>query len=320
MARKTGVYIEPRRNTPDENLCDCVRLVPLAERLGFESIWMSQVVDSEDAATALSAYAAVTSRVRLGVAVIPIHLRHPVSTIQMAATLDELSGGRFRLGLGAGSELTVEWILGLKPGPPLAAMREYAGIVREGLGTGSVTFQGHQFTARWKYSAPPRPQVPIMIGAMGPRMLELAGEIGDGVMLWMCTPAYVRDVAMPRVEAGRARSRAAAPGFEVQACIYISLTSNPDHARRYVRAMLQHYTKLPTYRRFFAGMGFAEDVERGVISEALIDQVSGIGDELDVRCAIERFRDAGCTLPTVAVLPQHDGSADFATTLQTALS
>jgi F420-dependent oxidoreductase-like protein len=320
VARKTGVYIEPRRHRPEEDARECLERARLVEQLGVDSIWLSQIVDSRDACTMLAAYSAVTSRVGLGVAVIPIYLRHPVSTIQMAATLDEISGGRFRLGLGVGSQLTVEWILGEKQGEPLDATREYLGIVRTGLRDGAVSFKGSHFSARWKYIAPPRPRLPVLLGAMGPRMLELAGEIADGVVLWMCTPDYLRDTVMPRLKAGRARAGLSMDGFEVQACMYVSVTSDPACARQFVRELLAFYIKLPTYQRFFAAMGFAGDVESGVLSDAFIDRVSGIGDELALRCAIEQFRDAGCTLPMLAVLPQHPGATDFATTLQVAMS
>ncbi len=320
MARKTGVYIEPRRQLAQDDARECIERAQLVEQLGVESIWISQIVDSRDACSMLSAYSVATSRVGLGVAVIPVYLRHPVSTVQMAATLDELSGGRFRLGLGVGSQLTVEWILGATQGDPLEVMREYVGIVRSGLETGTVSFKGRHFSARWKYIAPPRPKLPVLVGAMGPKMLELAGEIADGVVLWMCTADYLRDQVLPRIAAGRARAGKTLDGFEVQACMYVSVTSNPASARQYVKELLQYYTKLPTYQRFFTAIGFGADIENGGLSDHFVDQVSGIGDELEVRCAIEAFRDAGCTLPMLAVLPEHDGSSDFATALQVAMS
>jgi alkanesulfonate monooxygenase SsuD/methylene tetrahydromethanopterin reductase-like flavin-dependent oxidoreductase (luciferase family) len=320
VGRKTGVYIEPRRGTASVDARVHIERARLVEQLGVESIWTSQIVDAHDACTLLSAYSVATERVGLGVAVIPVYLRHPVSTIQMAATLDEISGGRFRLGLGVGSQLTVEWILGATQGDPLEATREYVSIVRSGLETGSVNFTGRHFSARWKYIAQPRPKLPVMLGAMGPKMLELAGEIADGVVLWMCTADYLRDQVMPRLKAGRARAGKTLDGFEVQACMYISLTSNPACARQYIKEHLQYYTKLPTYQRFFTAIGFGDDIANGALSDRFADSVGGIGDELEVRCAIEAFRDAGCTLPMLAVLPEHDGSADFATALQVAMS
>src|SRR5712691_10248953 len=113
---------------------------------------MSQIVDAEDAGVLLTVYAARTSGIGLGVAVIPIYLRHPVATVQLAATLDAYSGGRFRLGLGAASQLTIEWILGQRSLPPLDSMREYVSIVRAGLGEGQVSLRGKHFSARWRYA------------------------------------------------------------------------------------------------------------------------------------------------------------------------
>src|SRR5256885_15536174 len=140
---------------------------------------------------------------------------------QMAATLDELSGGRFILGLGISHKVTVEGMWGLRLENPVAAMREYLTIVRTTLRDGGCGFEGRYFTGRAAYSGPRRADLPILISALNPRMLELAGEIADGIVLYMCTPAYVREHIVP---AGRARreevgenpagveSGAAAPG------------------------------------------------------------------------------------------------------------
>src|SRR6184192_1908125 len=164
-----------------------------AERLGYESVWVTQMPDARDAAVLLAAYAAATQWVRLGTGVLPIYTRHPTAMAQMAATLDEVSGGRFILGMGISHKVTVETMWGLKIEKPVEAMREYLTIVRTSLRDGGCSFEGSHFTARWSYSAPRRPDLPIMISALNPRMLELAGEMADGVVLYMCLPAYIRD-------------------------------------------------------------------------------------------------------------------------------
>src|SRR5213595_1789033 len=101
-----------------------------AERLGFESVWVTQMPDARDAALVLAAYAAATQWVRLGTGVLPIYTRHPTAMAQMAATLDEMSGGRFILGLGISHKVTVEGMWGLRLEKPVDAMREYLTIVR----------------------------------------------------------------------------------------------------------------------------------------------------------------------------------------------
>jgi len=317
VERKTGLYVEPRLNF---TLGEAVKRARLAEQLGYESVWVSQIADSEDGATLLAAYSSVTSRIGLGISVVPIQTRHPTSIVQMAATLDALSGGRFRLGLGTGSELTIEWMWGLKALPKVAAMREYMAIVRSGLREGSVNFVGKHFTARWKYTREVRPNVRLYIGAMGPKMRALAGEIGDGILLWLSTPRHIREHVLPQVEAGRKRAGMSMDGFEVQAPIFIGVTTNPNVGRAYIRRQLELYSRLEPYRSVLAEGGFANEIARGVVTESMIDELCGIGSEYEVREAIERYREAGCTLPMLAVIPDHEGAADFATTAQVAVS
>src|SRR5438045_8875749 len=163
-----------------------------AERLGYESVWVTQLPDARDAALVLAAYAAATQRIRLGTGVLPIYTRHPTAMVQMAATLDELSGGRFILGIGVSHKVTVEGMWGMRLESPVDAMREYLTIVRTTLRDGACAFEGRFFTARWAYSAPRRPDMPIFISALNPRMLELAGDLADGVVRYRCPPAYLR--------------------------------------------------------------------------------------------------------------------------------
>src|SRR5579871_4942282 len=168
-----------------------------AERLGYESVWVTQLPDARDAALVLAAYAAATQWVRLGTGVLPIYTRHPTAMAQMAATLDEISAGRFILGLGVSHRVTVESMWGMKLERPVDAMREYVAIVRASLREGAASQDGEMFTSHWSYSAPRRADIPIMLAALGPQMLELAGEISDGVVLWMCSPSYIREEVIP---------------------------------------------------------------------------------------------------------------------------
>src|SRR6267378_5967310 len=164
-----------------------------AERLGYESVWVTQLPDARDAAVLLAAYAEATQSLRLGTGVLPIYTRHPSAMAQMAASLDELSAGRFILGIGVSHKVTVEGMWGLQLEHPANAMREYLTIVLSSLREGGCNFDGRFFTANWAYTAPVRPDLPVMISALHPRMLELAGELADGVVLYMCSPSHIRD-------------------------------------------------------------------------------------------------------------------------------
>src|SRR5215472_8623311 len=134
------------------SLADSIPRTKIVEKLGYESLWTTQLPNARDASLVLAAYAAATERVKLGTAVLPIYTRHPTAMAQMAATLDELSGGRFILGIGVSHRVTVEGFWGLHLEHPVDAMREYLTIVRTGLREGGCSFDGEYFTARWAYT------------------------------------------------------------------------------------------------------------------------------------------------------------------------
>src|SRR5205814_1055718 len=140
---KLGCAVEAGRSLPE-----ALERVRAAERLGYESVWSSQLPGSRDTALVLAAYAQATERVRLGTAVLPIYTRHPTAMAQMALTLDELSAGRFILGIGVSHKVTVEAMWGLKLEHPADAMREYLSIVRASLADGSASADGKFFSAR----------------------------------------------------------------------------------------------------------------------------------------------------------------------------
>jgi len=291
-----------------------------AERLGYESVWVTQLPDARDAALVLAAYAAATQRVRLGTGVLPIYTRHPTAMAQMAATLDEMSGGRFILGLGVSHKVTVESMWGLKLEHPVEAMREYFSIVRSSLRDGSASYNGTHFSAHWAYSGPRRGEMPLMISALSPRMLELAGEIADGVVLWMCSPRYIRETVIPQVTAGRQKAGKTIDGFEVVAAIPVCLTTDRAAGLAVFRQTVERYSSLPFYRRALDAGGFAEDLAAGNVTEAVLDDLGGVGDESRVRDVVQRYRSAGTTLPCVGPFAGHPGAAGFAATLEAANS
>ncbi len=298
------------------SLPEAVARARLAEHLGFESVWVTQLPDARDAAVVLAAYGAATSQIGLGTSVLPIYTRHPTAMAQMAATLDEQSGGRFRLGLGISHQVTVEGMWGLNLRAPVAAMREYVTIVRSSLRDGGANYEGLQFSARWSYSGPRRPDLPILLAALNPRMLELAGELADGVLLWMCSPAYIRDRVIPCLRAGRARSGRGMEGFEVVAAVPVCLTADPQQGRAIFRKTAAIYAGLPFYRKMLEASGFAAPLQAGEIPDSMLDELAGIGAPDSVRGIVERYRDAGCTLPAVGPFSGHTGAAGFEATLK----
>jgi F420-dependent oxidoreductase-like protein len=259
----------------------------IVEKYGYESLWTTQLPTARDASLVLAAYASATQRVKLGTGILPIYTRHPTAMVQMAATLDELSGGRFILGLGVSHRVTVEGMWGMRLESPVKAMREYLTIVRTSLRDGACSFEGEHFTARWSYLGPRREDMPIMISALNPRMLELAGELADGVVLYMCAPGYIREHVMPHLRTGRQRAGRSMDGFEIVAAVDACVTPDRDAALETYQKTLDRYAALPFYRKAMEAGEFNPDV------------LAAIGHSRQVRDAIARYREVGVTLPGV---------------------
>jgi F420-dependent oxidoreductase-like protein len=299
-----------------KTLDESVSRAKAAERLGYESVWVTQLPNARDAALVLAEYAHATQRVGFGTGILPIYTRHPTAMVQMAATLDELSGGRFILGIGVSHKVTVESMWGMRLESPVDAMREYLDIVRISLRDGGCSVDGKYFSAHWAYSGPRRAEMPIMISALNPRMLDLAGQQADGIVLYMCSPGYIRDHVVPAVAAGRSKVGKPLKGFEIVAAVPVCLTSDRAAGQEVFRQTVERYSNLPYYRKMMDASGFASELAAGQVSEAMLDELSGIGDERQVRAAISRYREAGVTLPGAGPFGGHKGAAGFEATLE----
>lgn len=299
--RRIALSLSPKPGEPPALLVDRART---GERLGYESVWLSQRADMADAPTVLTACAAATSGIGLATAVLPIYGRHPVAMAQMALTLDELSGGRFRLGIGVSHPSTVEQVWRLRMPPAIPSLRDYLTIVRQATAEGSVFHEGPWFSATWAYDGGPRPRLPIVLGAVNPRSLTLAGELADGVVLWLCTPDYLASHVIPNLAAGRARRGLDMAGFDVAAMIGATLTDDREAAIRGHRAMLASYVRLPSYGPMLRRSGFGRQVDAGHVDRVMVEALAAIGRESALSDRVECYRQAGCTLP---VLSPHCG-------------
>jgi F420-dependent oxidoreductase-like protein len=279
-----------------------VDLARAADRLGYDSLWVTHGL-GRDSFVVLTAYAAATTRVGLGNGVVPIYPRHPVTMAQAALTLNEVSGGRFRLGVGVSHKPAMEAMLGLSLAEPLTVMREYVAVLRGAMGAGSE-FEGRHYRVRWAMAVPTRPPAPpVLLAALSEKMLELAGEIADGAILWLCPPAYVRDVAVPALERGRRRAGKPLAGFEIVAAVPLAVTDDRAAALAAFRAELKRYAELPFYRAMLrrAGLGdaLAAFDRAGEVPAALAEALGGLGEAGAARAYVEAYRAAGVTLPAV---------------------
>src|SRR4051794_37780617 len=227
-----------------------------AESLGYHSAYVTHIA-GRDSLTVLAAYACRTERITLGTGVLPIYSRTPAATAQTAATVDELSGGRMVLGIGVSHKVTVEGWYGQTIDRPVREMREYAGAVRAMLRGEDPPAGNEKFRTGFRFMGyEPRADLPIYVAGLSPAMLRLAGEIGDGVVLWLCNHEYIRKVAVPEVIKGRERAGRGLDGFDVVAAVPAAVTDDPGRARDRLRADLVPYFSLPFYRRMIERSGY----------------------------------------------------------------
>jgi len=287
---------------PGRDLAGGVELARRAEALGYESVWVTHG-SGRDSFVVLAAYGAATTRIGLGNGVVPIYPRHPVTMAQAALTLSEMTAGRFRLGIGVSHKVSMETSLGLTLREPLGVMREYVGVLRGALG-GRASFEGRHYKVNWSLAAPERPPAPpIYLAALSRKMLELAGEIADGVVLWLCSPDYVRDVAAPALARGRGRAGKTMAGYEVVAAVPLAISDDAPGALNAFRGELARYLSLPFYRAMLEASGLGKEIaafdRSGEVAEPLTRAVGAVGKPDAGRAFVRAYRDAGVTLPAI---------------------
>ena len=310
---------------PGADLGQALALARRADALGYDSLWVTHGV-GRDALLVLAAYAHAAPRVGLGTGIVPIYPRHPVLLAQEALTLSDLSGGRLRLGIGLSHRPAMEGALGLDMGEPLAVIREYVTVLRAAL-AGRVEHRGPRYRVAWQSGLPALPPAPpILLAGLGPRMLELAGEIADGVVLWLCAPDYIRQEALPAIRRGRARAGEPLEGFEVVAAVPAALTLDRAAGVALFKAELTRYLALPFYRAMLVKSGFGAELaayDGAPRAEAVPDRLAAalgaVGDFRALRDSVAAHRAAGVTLPAVRPIGFPD-APHYLPTLEAAIA
>jgi alkanesulfonate monooxygenase SsuD/methylene tetrahydromethanopterin reductase-like flavin-dependent oxidoreductase (luciferase family) len=225
-----------------------------------------------------------------------------------ATTIQEVSGGRLRLGLGVSHAPLIEGYHSTSIGKPVDEMREYVGLLRAAL-DGNVPQAGE----RWSVGGPqtdlpaPVPRIPVQLAGLRRRMLRLAGEVADGVFLVNVPPEYVRDVVVPEVRAGREAAGLNMDGFDIATIVNCHLTDDTDRAVFEYRAFLAWYMTLPYYRAAFADAGYGHIVEAfdaagtdmaaaaGALDDDFVRSMAALGPAEAIHGLIGRFAQAGAT-------------------------
>jgi F420-dependent oxidoreductase-like protein len=291
--------------TPGENpdLGTLLTAMERADALGLHAVWMPNIsARGFDAATALALGGARTRRVELGTFVVPTFTRHPVVMAQQALTAQAATGGRFVLGIGLSHRVSMEGQLGLDFSRPVRHMREYLTCLGALLDGRTVDFTGEEFRIR-NFALTPPPGVgppPILVAALGPQMLRLAGRLSSGTAIWVGGPRYVAEAAKA---IGAAAREAGRPVPRVQASVPVCVTDRARAVRATAAQFFVRHGQLPSYRAILDKEGV-----QGA------EEVALIGDEAAVGAGIAAFADAGATDFSAAIFtpPGEDAGRTLA--------
>jgi F420-dependent oxidoreductase-like protein len=270
-----------------------------ADAQGFASFWFPQVPGYLDAMTAVALLGQVTERIEIGTAVVPIQTRHPLIMAQQALTTQVACSGRFTLGLGPSHHWIIADQLGLPYDRPARLVREYLEVLEAAFaGPGQVAVDNDAYRVHSPIDVTDSFDTPVLLAALGPTMLRIAGERTGGTILWMADERAIGDYVVPSItksaqSAGRAEIRVVA-GVPVALCS----DSDVEDARAYASEVLGHADFSPNYVRLLEH-GDAEDV----------GDTMAAGDESTILGRLRRYRDAGVTDLAARVVPLGDDAA-----------
>ena len=301
---------------------DFIAMARETETLGYHTAWTGEV-SGWDAFTVMTMIAAHTRQLGVACAVVPVQTRTPVVLGMSAAALAHFAPGRATLGLGLSSRIIVEQWHGRPFSPVLAQLREAVQIIRMVASGARVNFEGSFYRLRnfRLTTPPPSPPPRIVLAALGPAALQLAGEIADGVVLNWIPPESV-PAAIGHLQTGAKRAGRTLDDFEIAAFLRTCVTDDPAAARATLARDITGYAIVDVYARFFRDAGFAADVDAvasawkagdrsgavGHISPRMLDGLGIVGDEATCRRRLADFARAGLTMPVV--LPFAPPGAD----------
>jgi len=317
---RIGVAISGGLTAPE--IVECVRL---AEELGYESAWVAEGHGGDQFAI-LAACATATTRIRLGTSISSVFVRSVPTIAMAAATVDALSNGRFVLGLGSSHRVQVEGEHGLPYAKPIHRVRESVEAIRALLRDGEVSFRGETIAIdRFDlWFTPLRRRIPIYLSALFPPMLEVVGELGDGLILtWATREAPAR--AASHVATGARRADRRPEDVEITSLLpCVIAPTRADAVERMRPAVAMYAGFFPRYNRLLAEAGFPDAAraiqaawQRGdregaarAVPDTMAAAVGLVGTPADCRARIEEYRAAGLQLPIISPRARGEGALE----------
>ncbi|MDQ4143646.1 MAG: LLM class F420-dependent oxidoreductase [Actinomycetota bacterium] len=289
-----------------------LELCQVAVDAGYSDLWSAEV-GGADGFAPLAAVATTHTKTRLGTAIVPVFTRPPALLAMSAAALQNMSGGRFVLGLGTSSDIIVNNWMGESFSKPLTRLRQTVEVLRELLNGKKVTYEGDSFRLEaFRLQIDPSAQTPIYLAALGRAACQLAGEVADGVIFFLKTPDGVRQ-GLEWVAEGARRAGRDPADLDCVIRIPVAMDEDPDTLRHVLRRTITTYAMVDVYNRSLAQQGFADEAQAIVsawrsgdraqaassVSDEMLEQLNVTGDAGSCRAGLERFEEAGVKTPVV---------------------
>lgn len=294
---RIGLMIGPERGRYSTKVERLVADARQAEDAGLAAAWVPQIPDEFDALTAVTVIGQATSRLEIGTAVVPIQTRHPIALAQQALSVQAVLGGRLTLGLGVSHHWIIEDMLGLSYDRPAAAMAAYLDVLDQALrGPGPVDVENEQFQVHNPLDITDVGPTPVLLAALGPVMLRLAGERTDGTILWLADERAIAGHVAPKLN--RAAEAAGRPTPRIVAGIPVCLCGDDEVEAAVERTnrILSEAEVSPNYQKLL-DLGDAQNV----------GDILAAGSESAVEKRLRSFADAGVTDLSVRVVPIGQG-------------
>lgn len=260
---------------------DVIAAARAAEEQGFHGFYLPQIFGLDPLIT-LAMIGREVSRIELGTTVVPTYTHHPMTLAQQALTVNLATGGRFVLGVGLSHQFVIEAMYGLSFDRPLRHMREYLSVLLPLIRDGAVSYEGETIRTNTAIDIAGRSACPVVLAALGPRMLELAGGVADGTVTWMTGPATLADHTIPTINEAAESAGRAAP--VVAAALPVCVADDVETSRDWANAEYAMYGMLPSYRAMLDREGAAGPGD-----------VAITGDEAAVTAQIEGLAEIGVT-------------------------
>src|ERR671919_123885 len=264
---------------------------------------MAQIHNLPDALTTIAVAAEKTSTVNLGTSIIPTYPRHPLVIAQQALAVHAIAPGRLRLGIGPSHRFIIEDMYGLRHSKPLAHLQEYVEVLRAALWEGKVSYHGEFYNVEATF--PRNAQTPIFISTLGKKAFQLAGQIADGALTWVCPIPYLLNTGIPTLRSSAAAIGRSAP--TVVAHVPVALSEDRKLALSAGHKYLGFYSKIPFYANMFSNAGFQISSDQSM-PDTLIDILLVSGNEVAVSARLRELLGAGLDELLVTLVPISDSA------------